>query len=74
MKRLLFVLMVSFFLAGCGTAARQSEFYEHASMYQNWSHMGFSMCGYKKVTLDDARASRAEQWWGIPISADEAGK
>jgi uncharacterized protein YceK len=74
MKKLLLVLMVCFFMAGCGTAARQSEFYQHSTMYQSWSHAGFSMWGYKNINTNDARKSNSQHWWGIPVSADQAGK
>jgi hypothetical protein len=74
MRKLLLVAMVCFFLAGCGAAARQSEFWDHSSMYQTWKHLRFSWCGHKHVTYKDARNSRAEAWWGIPVSADQPGK
>jgi hypothetical protein len=72
MKKLLLIVMTCFFIAGCGASARQSEFWDHSSMYQTWSHLGFSWCGYKKVSIDDARKSREQKWWGIPISADKS--
>jgi uncharacterized lipoprotein YajG len=71
MKKILMILVVCFLLAGCGTAARQSEFWDHSSMYQNWNHMCFSWYGHKKVTSEDAKKSQAQGWWGIPISADQ---
>jgi hypothetical protein len=49
MKRFIAVMMTVLFLSGCGAAARESGFYEHSTMYRNWDHLKFSMCGYKKV-------------------------
>lgn len=69
MKKLLLIVMACFFIAGCGQAARQSEFWDHSSMYQTWSHMSFSWCGYKKPTAEAARKSQDQKWWGIPITA-----
>jgi len=43
MKRLLLVVMAVFFLAGWGTAARDSEFYDHNTQYKSLDHMIFSM-------------------------------
>ncbi|PKN60644.1 MAG: hypothetical protein CVU53_02020 [Deltaproteobacteria bacterium HGW-Deltaproteobacteria-11] len=72
MKKLLLIVMACFFIAGCGAASRQSEFWGHSSMYQNWSHLGFSWYGYQKASIEDARKSQEQKWWGAPISADQS--
>ena len=55
------------FLSGCGAAARQSEFYEHNTMYRNGHHLKFSIYGYKHVDSKEAQQSKAQEWWGIPV-------
>jgi uncharacterized protein YcfL len=72
MKKLLLIVMACFFIAGCGAAARQSEFWNHSSVYENVNHLSFSWCGYKKVSTEDVRKSREQKWWGIPVSADQS--
>ena len=47
MKKLILVLLTALFLAGCGTAAKESEFWEHGTMYRNWNHLRFSWYEYK---------------------------
>ena len=69
MKRWLVVMMVVFFLAGCGTAAREAGYYEHNSHFRSWEHMKFSLWGYKKVTPADAKKSDEQDWWGVPVEA-----
>ena len=67
MKKLGLVLLLAFLLSGCGTAAKESEFWKHSSMYSSWEHMGFSMWGYKNPTNETLKESKSENWWGIPI-------
>jgi hypothetical protein len=67
MKRLLVLLMMYLFLTGCGAAARQSEFWQHESIYWNGSHLWFSWYGHKQADYDDVLKSRQEKWWGIPV-------
>ena len=67
MKRLLVLLMMYLFLTGCGAAARQSEFWQHESIYWNWSHLWFSWYNHKQADFDDVLKSRKEKWWGIPV-------
>ncbi len=66
MKKLFAVTLMLLFLSGCGAAARQSEFYDHNTMYKNESHLLFSILGYKNVDKQ-IRKSQTEQWWGIPV-------
>jgi hypothetical protein len=67
MKRFIAVMMTVLFLSGCGAAARESGFYEHSTMYRNWDHLKFSMCGYKKVDPQEVRQSKEQEWWGKTI-------
>jgi hypothetical protein len=67
MKRLLVLLMMYLFLTGCGAAARQSEFWQHESIYWNGSHLWFSWYDHKQADYDDVLKSRKEKWWGIPV-------
>jgi hypothetical protein len=74
MKRFMMIAMACLFLAGCGQAARQSEFWNHSSVYQTLSHMGFSWCGHKKPTAEHARKSQEQKWWGIPVDIEYVKK
>lgn len=73
MKRILLATILILFLAGCGQAARESGFYKHDSMYQDWSHLWFSWTGHKDPTPKDARLSEARGWWGIEKPVDASG-
>ena len=65
MKKLVLIIALGMFLAGCGTAVKQSEYMEHDSHYKTWSHLGFSWWGFKNVTEKAAETSTKEKWWGI---------
>ncbi len=65
MKRLVFLLMVTLVLSGCGQLARESEFWDHSSMYKDWGHLYFSIGGYKNCDAEDATKSKRDGWWGI---------
>jgi len=65
-RRLLVLMGLGLFLAGCGTAAERSEFWQHDSMYRNWDHMKYSWSGYKKPCQENLKKSQSEDWWGIP--------
>lgn len=65
MKKLIMVIVLGMFLSGCGTAAKESEFWSQGTNYKSWSHLGFSWTGFKNVTKEDADKSAAEKWWGI---------
>ena len=52
MKKLFAVLMFALFLSGCGTAAQNSEFWKHDSMYKNTDHMMYSWFGHKNPTTE----------------------
>jgi hypothetical protein len=64
MKRLVCVLAMGLFLAGCGAAAQESEFWKHGSMYQSWDHMKYSM-NPENCTPDVTKKAKEEKWWGI---------
>jgi hypothetical protein len=70
MKRLFVVLLGVMFLSGCGTAARESGFYDHNTMYRNWDHMKFSIWGYKQVDQKEAQQSKEENWWGTTVQGN----
>jgi len=70
MKKLGLLMLLGIFLAGCGTAAKESEFWEHDTMYKNWSHLAYSWYGYKEPTLKTGEESRNERWWGIGQKVD----
>ena len=70
-KRCLALLVMILVLAGCGAAARQSGFYEHNTMYQNWDHLKFSIWGYKQVDQKEAQLSKEHDWWGIPVDVSK---
>ena len=67
MKRLCLLLLLGLFLVGCGSMGRQSEFWQHDSVYKNWDHMKFSLFGYKSPTAEVAKKSQEQGWWGIEI-------
>lgn len=74
MKRWVFMVVAGLFLSGCGQLAKESEFWDHQSMYKDWSHLYFSMGGYKNCDPADASKSKDDGWWGItvPCCADGA--
>ena len=73
MKRLLVLVLLSAFLFGCGTAATQSEFWQHGTMYRNWDHMKYSWHGYVNPTNDTGQKSTDQEWWGIEVPYIPAG-
>jgi hypothetical protein len=66
-KRLLVLFGLVLIFAGCGAAARESEFYQHNTMYRDWDHLKFSIYGYKKADPLKVQESKAHEWWGIAI-------
>jgi len=71
MKKILLTAVLCFFLSGCGQAARESGFYEHDSIYKDWSHLWFSWVGYKNATAEDAKKSETDKWWGTEVAPRE---
>jgi hypothetical protein len=74
MKKMLALLVVSACVAGCGAAAKKSELWEHDTIYKNWDHMKFSWSGHKEVSLEEAKKSVAEGWWGQETTVRVPGK
>ena len=70
-RRLLVLMGLGLFLAGCGTTAERSEFWQHDSMYRSWDHMKYSWSGYKKPDQQSLKKSQSEDWWGIPTPEGE---
>ena len=66
MKKLFLVILMVMSLVGCGTAAKESEFWQHDTMYKNWDHMKYSLFGYKNPTKETEKKSQEQDWWGIP--------
>ena len=62
MKKVIFLLIIAFFLAGC-----TAEWYKHDTVYKTNDHMTFSWWGYKSPTDDDLQKSESEGWWGDEI-------
>jgi len=50
MKKVLFLLIIGFFLAGCSP-----EFYKHDTIYKSNDHMTFSWWGYRTPTDEDLK-------------------
>ncbi|MDI6688390.1 MAG: hypothetical protein QME06_09255 [Desulfobacterales bacterium] len=73
MKKIVLIFILCMFLAGCGTLAKESEFYEHDIIYKNWDHMKFSIYGYKCPLAESLKNIDVEGWWGIevPVNPDK---
>ncbi len=67
MKRLIGLVLLGLFLSGCGAAARESEFWQHDSLYKNEDHLKYSIWGYKNPTEESGEKSLDQEWWGIVI-------
>ncbi len=59
MKKILFVLIMAFFVTGC-----TAEWYKHDTIYKTDDHMLFSWYGYKNPTKKDLQKSESQNWWG----------
>ena len=62
MKKILFLLIVVVFLAGCS-----AEWYQHDTIYKNGDHLFYSWGGYKNTTQADLQNSETQGWWGDEI-------
>lgn len=62
MKKIIFLLIIAFFLAGC-----TAEWYKHDTIYKTNDHMTFSWWGYKSPTNQDLQKSESEGWWGAEV-------
>ena len=72
MKKIGILILMGLFLAGCGAAAKESEFWQHSTMYKNWDHLRYSWFGYKNPTLKAGKESKEQSWWGITQEVDVA--
>ena len=59
MKKIIFLLIIAFFLAGC-----TAEWYKHDTVYKTNDHMTFSWWGYNSPDDEDLAKSESEGWWG----------
>jgi uncharacterized membrane protein required for colicin V production len=66
MKKLLLLVVVVAFLAGCA-GADQSEFWKHSSVYQNFDHMKNSMSGYQDCGSMYTKETKEQGWWGETV-------
>jgi len=73
MKRLIALIIAGAFVAGCGAAARESEFWQHDTIYKNTDHLVYSWCGHKKCSEEDRKKSVQQDWWGV-ATCDAPGK
>jgi hypothetical protein len=71
MKQLFVVMMTALFLSGCGAVARESGYYEHKTLYKNWDHMKFSVCGYNSVDQKEVQMSKEQDWWGLTVERSD---
>ncbi len=62
MKKILFLLIVMVFLAGCS-----AEWYQHDTIYKDNDHMFYSWGGYQNTTQEDLQKSETQGWWGEEI-------
>ena len=62
MKKILFLLIIVVFLAGCSAA-----WYEHDTIYKDNDHMFYSWGGYQDTTQEDLQNSETQGWWGDEI-------
>ena len=70
MKKIL-VLLIFFFVAGCGHLANESEFWKHDTIYASWEHMVFSIGGHTQANRENYKKSQKEGWWGIPVAVKD---
>jgi len=64
MKKLVCIAVLAMFFAGCGAAARESEFWQHPSLYKSWGHWRYSAGGYEQCTPEQTKMAKEEGWWG----------
>lgn len=67
MKKALGLLVLCAALAGCGTAASQSEVWKHDTLYRDWDHLRFSWGGHKDAGTREVQQSTEDGWWGKPV-------
>ncbi len=62
MKKLIFLIVLVFLMAGCS-----DEFLAHDTTFKDWDHVKFSWGGYKSPTAEDVQMSTERGWWGEEI-------
>ena len=67
MKKFLSLLIITFFISGCGTMAKDSEFWEHDSMYKDFDHLKFSWYGHKSPSGEELKSEKVKEWWGKEV-------
>jgi hypothetical protein len=67
MKKLLCLVALLAFLAGCAGAS-ESEFWKHDTMYKNTDHLKYSWSGYQDCGSQYTKETKAQQWWGETVS------
>jgi hypothetical protein len=66
MKKFLLIVVSLAFIAGCASLEK-SEFFKHDTHYKDGDHLLFSWFGYKQASIEDAKKSEAEHWWGKTV-------
>ena len=69
LKWVVMLLCVAGLLVGCGTAAKESGFWENETMYKNLDHLKFSWGGYKKPDEAATKKTEDQEWWGKTVEA-----
>jgi uncharacterized protein YceK len=73
MKKFLLIIVALAFISGCASLEK-SEFFKHNTQYADGDHLLFSWFGYKHASVNDAKKSQAENWWGEPVVIGEQGR
>lgn len=66
MKKLLLLPLMGMFLFGCASM-KESEFWEHDTMYASGAHMSYSIWGYKNPDAKWQKLSEEQGWWGKEV-------
>ena len=56
---------------GCASM-KQSEFWQHPTVYAGWEHQKFSTWGYRNPDMYDHFNSQYGEWWGYEVEIKEA--
>jgi uncharacterized protein YceK len=83
-KLMLFFVVVVMVLSGCAATGKphtdvhpdadnKAHDGRHESNWVNWSHMKFSLWGYKNPTDEDLKKAKEEGWWGteVPLTPEK---
>ena len=47
--------------------AKDSEFWEHDSMYKDFDHLKFSWYGHKSSSDEELKSNKVKEWWGKEV-------